>query len=520
VGEPVLAEPDQIDFNTLANAQWGVIDGCEVNAQSAKTVAISDGTAIVNGKLVLVTGNSLPLPTPGANGQFVLVVVDDGGVLRLNTSASASVDPVFPDPEANETVLASVYCDATSASFANNIVDKRKLLSKALLTKIPTTGELIRNANNTGNHYLVRGDGKTSWEGDTFAYRSGVKTLKIEDDLQVKGDIASTNLVTSADVTAVGNIAAKNFSRGTVLPNVSSHVNGDIFIQVTNGNMYVCVDGVWSQFASMSATQGIIPIGTVITCLQSPTTMRLLGWYPMDGTESLSEDDHPGIFNVATGGTVTGTAPHRILTLPNLNRRTMIVDFNSPHSMGPTQTTTRSGNLLTLTTTQLPTHNHSVGGAYGRTSTLDATTPTLTIPFSGAHSTHDVSGGYHEHPVYDPGHTHQGMDWFGVAAPIIAQVDFAGSPKEGKNKLDAMFNDSSHTYDVEPIRWTMRATTGIGLGPNYNHGHTITGGEHSHGGTVSTIPAHYHTVSELDVGNSGQIDITPLNFTIYAYIRA
>ena len=133
VAEPVLAEPDQIDFNTLANARWGVIEGCEVNAQSAKTVAISSGTAIVNGALVRVVSNSLPLPTPGANAQFVLIVVDSGGVLKVKEGLP-SVDPVFPDPELNQTVLASVYGDATSGNFSNNIVDKRKLLMDSLLT--------------------------------------------------------------------------------------------------------------------------------------------------------------------------------------------------------------------------------------------------------------------------------------------------------------------------------------------------------------------------------------------------
>jgi hypothetical protein len=131
-----------------------------------------------------------------------------------------------------------------------------------------------------------------------------------------------------------------------------------------------------------------------------------------------------------------------------------------------------------------------------------------------------VTGGFHDHPVYDPGHAHNGMDWFGVAAPIIAQVDFDGTPRNGKNKLDAMFNDSSHTYTVEPVRWTMKGTTGIDLGPNYNHGHAIAGGGHGHALIINALPDHYHTVSESDVGQGKPIDITPLNFTVYAYIRA
>lgn len=516
VAQPVLAEPDQIDFNTLANAQWGVIEGCTVNSQSAKTVAITAGTAIVNGKLVVVTAGQLPLPTPGVNAQFVLVVVDDGGVLKLNTSAPASVDPVFPDPLANETVLASVYCDSSSASFANNIVDKRKLLSKALLTKIATTAELVRNANNTGNHYLVTGDGKTAWEGDTFISRSGAKTLRVEDNLQTVGNVSTVNLAASGTVAATGKISGSNFTQGTALP--ASATDGDLFMQTSTGNLYVWFAGAWSQFASMSATQGVVPIGTVIFSMQDPNLMRPLGWYPLNGTEQLSEATHGTIFTIDTGGTVTGTAPNRTMTLPDLNRRTLIVDYNSPH-----QFSGLAKNLLTLTEAQMPKHNHQVGGNTfnpGRTSAAGAHTPAVNITAGTGTHGHTVTGGYHDHPVYDPGHAHNGMDWYGVSAAVIGWVGFSGTPQDGKNKIDAMFNDSSHTYTVEPIRWTMKATTGIDIGPNYEHTHSLGGGGHDHSLTTTPVLDHYHTVSEIDVGSGKAIDITPLNFTVYAYIRA
>ena len=106
------------------------------------------------------------------------------------------------------------------------------------------------------------------------------------------------------------------------------------------------------------------------------------------------------------------------------------------------------------------------------------------------------------------------------AAPTIAWVEFPGSPSRVKNKLDALFNDSSHTYTVEPIRWTMKAATGINIGVNQQPQPSFC----RVAGTTTSSPwrsaRHYHTVSELDVGSGPAIDITPLNYTVYAYIRA
>ena len=341
VAEPVLAEPDQIDFNTLANAKWGVIEGCEVNAQSSKTVAISPGTAIVNGKIVRVTGNSLPLPTPGANAQFVLIVVDASGVLKVREGLPA-VDPVFPDPLLDQTVLASVYCDATSGNFANNIVDKRKLLSTAAADE-DRRPRASWSATSTTRPTITSSRVMVARRGRRTPACTGrlLETLTIEDNLVVT-DITAEDVQATGDINATGLLTASNFRRGTSLP--LSANDGDFFVQTSTGNLYIWFDGAWSQLASMSATQGVVPFGTVIYSLQIASVMRPLGWFPMDGTErswrpSTNDLRHP------VGGTITGTAPNRTVMLPDLNRRTMIVDFAAPHQLGGL-----ANNSLTLTT--------------------------------------------------------------------------------------------------------------------------------------------------------------------------
>ena len=181
VSNPRMAEPDRIDFNTMAHALWGVIEGCEVTV-SGRTASITDGMAIVNGMLVTVTQTSTSLGSGGSQDRFDLIAVDQGGTIRVIIGAYSN-DPVFPDPPKDVTVLASVFAPATQSNFTDNVVDKRKFLQKQLLTKIDPGEMLIRNANGTGNHYSVTGGGLTSWLGDTTLWRTGPGTLRVQSKL-------------------------------------------------------------------------------------------------------------------------------------------------------------------------------------------------------------------------------------------------------------------------------------------------------------------------------------------------
>ena len=107
VSSPRMAEPDQIDFNTVAHALWGVIEGCLVTVSSS-TASTLGGLALVNGKMVRVSNKSVNLGIGGALDRFDLIVVDEGGTLGVIQGVEAN-DPVFKDVPLNNTVLASVF---------------------------------------------------------------------------------------------------------------------------------------------------------------------------------------------------------------------------------------------------------------------------------------------------------------------------------------------------------------------------------------------------------------------------
>ena len=49
VDHPRMAEPDQIDFNTVAQARWGVVEGCLVTVSGSQAQCTLGGLALVNG---------------------------------------------------------------------------------------------------------------------------------------------------------------------------------------------------------------------------------------------------------------------------------------------------------------------------------------------------------------------------------------------------------------------------------------------------------------------------------------
>jgi hypothetical protein len=136
VAKPELAEPDRIDFNTVAHARWGVINGCLVTV-TGSTATATAGTALVNGVLVNVeAGQNVHVGAGGVQDRFDIVGVNDLGKL-VGIGGSESLDPVFPDVPLTVTALAAVMCTAGGGSYADNVIDKRKFLPDSLLTKIP-----------------------------------------------------------------------------------------------------------------------------------------------------------------------------------------------------------------------------------------------------------------------------------------------------------------------------------------------------------------------------------------------
>lgn len=498
VTSPQMAEPDQVDFNTLGNARYGVIEGCLVTV-TGSTAFNTSGTALVNGQLVTMAGGqTVNMGSAGQQDRYDLLAVDTNGALVL-VPGTASDDPVFPDPPTTVTVLAVVFCAAGSSNYTDNVVDKRKFLPDSLLTKISPSASLLANRNGTGNLFGIDGSGITTWANDTLLQRSAAKTLRVSDNLVIDGDLTVGDDITADALTLTGRVTSTNLRTGAV-PTVPGNL-GDIY-QATTGRIYVYTVSGWAELATLPS---VTPVGTVINSLQPPSVMIPLGWVPING-DPVTEAAFPSLFTLAAlSGYITGVAPNRVLTMPNASNRVLMGDFTQAGVVG-------GSSAITVALANMPRHKHNTtlapGGGY---------TPYATVGRNGTHS-HRNSGGRHPHGVHEDPHRHQGME-----GPTGLPGQVVGLFWGGQNKIDAYFNDRSHTYSVEAFDWTMPARTNLQVlaDATSDHEHVILqDGDHDHSLNFDTVQEHPHVVSESDVGGDQPITYRPPFLTVFVYVRA
>lgn len=502
-----MAEPDQIDFATAANAQWGVVEGCKVTITTF-TVMVDPGIALVNGKLIAVAGGTVTLASSGAQDRFDSVVVNEGGNIVVLAGAP-SVDPVFVDVPVSNTLLAVVFCPVGAESFAGFVIDKRRFVSKALLTKIATSDPLIYNANGIVGgapgpyggsapgscHFSVLGDGYIEWEGDTCLYRYGPETLYVKKHLMASGNLQASANVMGKKLIAQQEVSGSNLLMGEAPPPAASYPLGAIHQNTANGQIVINTPTGWKELA---VVDGIMPVGSVIQSVEPPSVMEPKGWLLLDG-KTITETVYPRMFTLSAFSS-SGEVGSRVMTLPNATGRVLRGGTSGAGNKG-------GHDSISLSTDQMPRHRHNT-----RTLAAGGTAASGRTSRAGRHS-HTVWGGVHTHLVDDPGHSHNDGEY-----PAGAFVCLVWG---GQNKIDALFNDRNHTYSVEAVHWTGRATTGITISSLASeHAHTVDdNGDHEHTFSLDPVPAHVHPVGEDDVGQGQPIDITPSYLTTYTYIR-
>jgi microcystin-dependent protein len=499
VSNPRMAEPDQIDFSTVAHALWGVVEGCLVTVTTS-TASTLGGLALVNGNLVKVAGGQTQgIGTGGAQDRFDIIGVNEGGTLVVIRGGEGA-DPVLPDVPLNVTALAAVFIPTGASSLSDNVIDKRKFVSKALLTRIASGDPLVQNLNGSGNNYLISGSGVTSWADDTWMERIAPATLRIRNNLQMSGSLTA-GPISGTTGTFTGKLTAANLVQASVTPSTVGVTPGTIFQHQISGRLYVFQNGAWKELATLESA---VPVGTIVTSVQPKAVMTPLGWVALDGA-TISEETYGALFTIPNLGTVIGTPGTRTMVLPDASRRVMITDFSLPPGTSGGRSTVTVGLL------NMPAHKHNVSTQTGGGGPI-----TLTIQSSGGHTHVVESGGAHTHWVTEHPHVHMGMNYYGNAASIISTV------LGGRNKLDALFNDRNHTYSVEPLLETMPATAEVDVLSNGSaHGHVLRdAGSHSHTGTATGAPSHSHAVTEQSQGSGEPLDITPLYLSIYTYIRS
>jgi microcystin-dependent protein len=214
----------------------------------------------------------------------------------------------------------------------------------------------------------------------------------------------------------------------------------------------------------------ILPVGTILMYDGNGWTdnSTLPGWYRCDAA------------NAAAGRT------------PDLTDKFIMGSTVSGNTGG----TAGGSNSVTLTTGNLPAHNHTLSvltigeaGAHGHT-------VTGTVVSGGAH-THPVTGtvdssGTHAHGVTDPGHAH------GYAAT--------------SGELDNPYNINGVRFGIYDARTTGRSGTGISIANdgahdhNFSSGSATSAGAHGHtfsSGSAANVSAHTHSISGGTIGNTG-----------------
>jgi hypothetical protein len=490
-----MAEPDQIDFATAANARWGVVEGCQVTVTGI-TANCTAGVVVIDGLLVTVIDQITQIGIAGTADRFDALVIDKGGVFKSIGGAQVA-DPVFPDVPQDTVLLATVFCPTGAATYTSNVIDKRRFVSRSLLTKIGSSDDLVRNLNGDGNYFLVSGNGRMEWLGDTRAYRSAPKTLRIEDHLTTNGDITALGDLRAKSLIGTVSVTAPNLLQGPNEPPLAGSSPGAIW-QKSDGTVWVHAGTKWSQLVT---AENAIPIGTIIQSVEPPSAMP--GWLQLDGTQ-IGEQQQPLLFQLAG-------LQNRIVTDASGNRTMVLPDCRNRLFMGSAGFTinNKTDFLVTIQTANLPPHKHSVGVAPGGRSQI--TGKTL---MKGSHTHTMTDSGAHSHTVTDPGHSHyQGQYPFGA---------FVCLEWGGQNKLDALFNDRNHTYSVGASPRSGNAPTGISVGTGGSaHKHLIDYvGDHDHTLQIDTLADHDHTVTEQSVGGGAALDFTPPFIGFYTYIRS
>lgn len=501
--DPVMAEPDQIDFNIAGNARWGVVTGCEVTVSAGTTAEVTAGIAVVDGLVVTVAGGqTVSLGSGSSQPRFDLVGVDQAGLLKVQAGSPAA-DPFFPDPPSTFTALAAVLAPSGATTFSDYVVDKRHFLQTVLVGNGTGTATLVQNRTGGVDTFRISVNGSIEWNNaDTILSRQSAGVLQVSQNLDVLGDLQVDDALTVlGDVTTVGTFVSDNFQRSSSFP--SSAADGTLLVR--SGLPYFRRSGAWEQM--LTTGTGGDQTGDIKQSLRSPAQMP--GWLQLNG-QSVTEAERPQLF--AVDGLVPfisgGVTPNRTMVLPDATDRFLL----------PSSTPGQTGGAASFAIAEanMPAHVHNT--------TIDANglhSHVLYIGLAGDHSHRTVSvpgvglDGTHIHNVIDPGHKHGGAEAFGPPWPFIG-VFWGGS-----NKLDGPINDASHTYAVEPMQNTVSAQTDITIGTSGSfHTHvTESLGAHSHPYTLSADGQHTHVVHESTKGGGQPINFKPKYLTVYCYVK-
>ena len=251
--------------------------------------------------------------------------------------------------------------------------------------------------------------------------------------------------------------------RGDIAPPSSLGQDGDFYYKTSvagSPGIYVKIDGAWTQLGLGGSSGGGagVPIGTVITWVSS-THPGTTEWLECNGSAIPRTGGYADLYGIlsTTYGSGDGSTTFNLPDFRGAYLRGM------PASGEVFQQTPYGSDTITLTTSNLPVHNHGSG-------TLAA-----------------ASNGYHDH---------------------------SGSA----------ISNGSHQHNV-PFNVDLSQSGGLGSGSVTSAGQsqvlTVSAGSHSH--TISIDPAgtHQHSVSGStgDTGSGTGVTINPRHYPVRYFIK-
>jgi microcystin-dependent protein len=514
------AEPDAGDFSILGNPRYGVLQGFDYSISTGSfSLSSSTNIGIVDGAFFsLVSGSNVSLTAGGDADRFDLVVADSSG-LSLITGVPAS-KPVFPEIPDGKLVVAAVFVPATvaaSALAAQNVIDKRYLIPQGSRGSVSGSSVFLENkAAGTTTTFKVTGDGSTSIGDVTFSpnINDGVTVsggeLTLDETLSVNGDVFVTG-----KVEADGRVLGSNLLYGSGTPLSGDGATGSLYLDEQYGRAFIKRStGGWAEIYADE-----YPPGTIIsTVLKGSTATDYLdgSWLLCNGQQVVASE-YPRlqeIFEAEYPSLVTTISGITYLIMPNLQGRTTL-GASSTYSAG----SSGGSETTVLTTANMPAHKHFTENTTNPGGSHDHNINGFpqTTEFSGRHSHTIAEGGEHVHEINDPGHFHGGAD-HGINTPTF----FIAAMWGGQNKIDGLFNDSSHTWSVD-ISWqTVSAYTGVSVKRGGRHTHSVSEHfDHYHDVYIQSQPAHTHTLpTESTVGNGQSFSRLQPYFAVNYYIKA
>ena len=446
------AEPDSLDFELLGKASSGVINGCEVVATSpaSSSVSVTSGQLLLNNFAYSLTGQTLALNTAPATNRFDLVVA------RVAANATT----------------ASLLVISGAESATNPTYPKSR--SRLLPNELSADPSALNHINPDTDVVLAA------------VYRNGGSS------------VASANIVDKR-ISVRSNIPFQ----GTGVPSNSVGVAGDLYYrsanQVSSGVYVKNAADTWDELAKYPLDPGI-PVGGLILwpAVSNPNP---LVWVEADGS-AVSRTGYATLFSVL--GTTYGAGDGAsTFNLPDFRGHYLA---GLPSTGGATLGTRvgNANNTVTLTTAQLPVHNHAVDSGV-TVSTVSGHDHTVALQTSGGVTSPESNT--HTHPF--SGTTSSTAVTTNQNIGQILGTSAGYTTSTNLNAVASSANNIPHDH-------TFSGTTSAN-----SHGHVHALPALTVSGNTAQNGEHGHILSG-NTGNTGDgaaVDITPSTFYMRFFLR-